>query len=127
MIKQNLIIFYVTDQKAAMLFYKSILDSDPSLDVPGMTEFKIGSDSRLGLMPLAGAKKLLSEEWFPMGSKAFPMAELYLSVDNAEGYLDRAIKGGATLIQKVENRDWGDRAGYCLDPDGHVLAFAEAL
>jgi len=25
----------------------------------------------------------------------------------------------------VESRDWGDRAGYCLDPDGHVLAFAE--
>jgi len=30
-------------------------------------------------------------------------------------------------LSGVENRDWGHRAAYSLDPDGHVLAFAEQI
>ncbi len=56
-----------------------------------------------------------------------PKAELYLMVDSAALYLERAISSGATLLLDVEPRDWGDKVGYCFDPDGHVLAFAESL
>lgn len=127
MINQSLIILYVADQKAATRFYKSVLKTVPSLDVPGMTEFDLGRDIRLGLMPLAGAKKLIGTENFPSSARDVPKAELYLLVDDAKSYLSRAVTSGAQLIHQVESKDWGDRAGYCFDPDGHVLAFAEVL
>ena len=43
----------------------------------------------------------------------------------ASGYLNRALALGAKLLSKMRLRDWGHTAGYCLDLDGHVLAFAE--
>jgi hypothetical protein len=30
-------------------------------------------------------------------------------------------------ISALEDRDWGQRVAYSLDPDGHVLAFAEII
>jgi len=127
MINQSLIVLYVADQKAATVFYKAVLKTTPNLDVPGMTEFSLGKDIRLGLMPLASAKKLIGSGKFQSGAKDIPKAELYLMVDDPNSYLKRAVESGAQLIHQVESRDWGDRAGYCFDPDGHVLAFAEVL
>jgi uncharacterized glyoxalase superfamily protein PhnB len=125
MIKKNMTILYVADQAAAKAFYKAVLMIEPDLDVPGMTEFILGTDSTLGLMPIAGIKTLLGNQYFPASINENPQAELYLLVDEPESYLERAEKNGAKLLQSLRDREWGDRTGYCLDPDGHVLAFAE--
>ena len=90
-----------------------------------MTEFSLDSGTSLGLMPLASIKKLLGEKRFTQRTQVNPQAELYLIVDDAASYLNRAVDNGAQLLQTVAPRDWGDRVGYCLDPDGYVLAFAE--
>ena len=119
-------ILYVSDQKSARDFYQSILQAEPSLDVPGMTEFRLEGGFVLGLMPIEGIRHLLGNDVFPEPDTKNPRAELYLHVDDAEMYLDRAIKNGAQHILDVEIRGWGDRVGYCLDPDNHVLAFAES-
>ncbi len=119
-------ILYVADQRRSAEFYAAILDAPPELDVPGMTEFRLPGGARLGLMPEAGIRALLGERLPDPGRAAgLPRAELYLRVDGAERWLRRAVSAGAREISGVESRDWGDRAGYCLDPDGHVLAFAE--
>ena len=34
---------------------------------------------------------------------------------------------GAVELSGLEKCDWGHRAAYSLDPDGHVLAFAERI
>jgi len=125
LIKQSMTIFYVVDQQAATTFYQKTLQVKPVLLVPGMTEFKLDSRAALGLMPLTGIKKLLSEKRFIWRAPVSPQAELYLIVDDAASYLHRAVENGAQLLQAVVPRDWGDRVGYCLDPDGYVLAFAE--
>lgn len=52
-------ILYVSDQRASARFYEAVLAMAPSLDVPGMTEFTLGSDAVLGLMPAAGIRRLL--------------------------------------------------------------------
>ena len=31
---------------------------------------------------------------------------------------------GAIELSPLTRRPWGDDAAYCLDPDGHVVAFA---
>ncbi len=119
-IQANLI-FYVQDQPRSRNFYASILQLEPRLDVPGMTEFELRPGCVLGLMPQVGIKKLIPGLSFPEGAKA----ELYLYVPSVEERYARALKTGATELISPRNFDWGDYAAYCQDPDGHVLAFAQ--
>ena len=122
---RSLFILYVSDQEKSAHFYQAVLARTPSLDVPGMTEFELGADSKLGLMPSAGIKKLLGGMLpDPSSAQGVPRAELYLVVKHPEAYHARALQNGAIEVSPMQERDWGDKAAYSLDPDGHVLAFA---
>ena len=118
-------ILYVADQKASALFYEQVLKVRPTLDVPGMTEFKLNAQTVLGLMPVAGIRRLLGPKLRdPDHAKGVPRAEIYLSVDDPQSFHQRALDCGATELSPFTIRDWGDEAAYSLDLDGHVLAFA---
>lgn len=118
-------ILYVADQKKSTNFYSAVLGMRPTLEVPGMTEFKLSDTHILGLMPERGIKKLLGERLpDPAQASGIPRAELYFRVDDPEPFLQRAMELGAKELSSFIPRDWGDRAGYVLDIDGHVLAFA---
>ncbi|MFN8657380.1 MAG: VOC family protein [Candidatus Obscuribacterales bacterium] len=120
-------ILYVRDQELSTLFYSSVLNIEPILNVPGMTEFQLSDTSILGLMPEAGIKRLLSERLpDPGAGHGIPRAELYLRISDAPQYHLRALAAGALELSPALARDWGDTVSYCLDPDGHVIAFAEA-
>ncbi len=120
------IILYVKDQMRSADFYAQVLACQPSLNVPGMTEFILSETCVLGLMPEAGIKRLLGDALpDPARAAGIPRAELYLRVTDPAAYHRRAIEAGATELSELQDRDWGDRAAYSLDPDGHVLAFAD--
>ncbi len=119
-------ILYVSDQSQSTDFYAQVLAQPPTLCVPGMTEFTLSAKCVLGLMPETGIKRLLGEKLpDPSGGAGIPRAELYLVVDDPQEYHRRALDLGATELSGLELRDWGDRVAYSLDPDGHVLAFAQ--
>ena len=119
-------IFYVRDQQASCEFYSSVLTIMPRLNVPGMTEFALSDTCIFGLMPEAGIKKLLGCALpDPAEANGIPRAELYLVVSNAHEYFSRALSFGAKALNAVAKRDWGHEVGYCLDRDGHVIAFAQ--
>ena len=127
MIKAHFIL-YVSDQARSTEFYRQVLDLLPTLNVPGMTEFALTDQCVLGLMPEASIKRLLGESLpDPSAGHGLPRAELYLMVTEPEAYQRRAIAAGAIELSGLKDRDWGHRAAYSLDPDGHVLAFAEPL
>jgi len=124
----DLFILYVADQALSASFYGAYLDREPRLDVPGMTEFELPGGGALGLMPESGIRALLGEALpDPAAASGIPRAELYLRVADAGALHSRALAAGATELSPMEERPWGDRAAYALDPDGHVLASAEAL
>jgi catechol 2,3-dioxygenase-like lactoylglutathione lyase family enzyme len=121
-------ILYVKDQARSTEFYRQVLDCPPTLDVPGMTEFALADQCVLGLMPEANIKRLLGEKLpDPAAGNGLPRAELYLLVPRPQDYHRRAIASGAIELSSLATRDWRHRAAYSLDPDGHVLAFAEPL
>jgi catechol 2,3-dioxygenase-like lactoylglutathione lyase family enzyme len=122
--KTNMIL-YVSDQQASASFYEKVLLQKPVLDVPGMTQFKLNEDTELGLMPVAGIRKLLGESLpDPEKAKGIPRAEIYLSVEDPEAFHQRAIANNAKELSPLLPRGWGDDAAYSMDSDGHVLVFA---
>lgn len=119
-------ILYVTDQQRATEFYSRTLAATPTLHVKGMTEFALAG-AVLGLMPETSASRLLGIDLEFASGRSTPRAEVYLVVDEPEQFHQRAIAAGAAEISPLTTRDWGHEAAYCLDPDGHVLAFAREL
>ncbi len=116
------------DQARSTAFYSKVLGCIPSLNVPGMTEFTLSENSILGLMPEAGIRRLLGNKLpDPAQSTGIPRSEIYLLVRQPLDYHQRAIEAGAIELSGLEDREWGQRVAYSLDPDGHVLAFAEQI
>lgn len=121
-------IIYVSNQEASRDFYEKILNKKPVLDVPGMTEFQINENTKLGLMPEKGIEKILTDKTpKPESGNGIPRNELYVYTDNPEEKYRNAINSGAKSISEPQNRDWGDIAGYVSDPDGHIIAFAKRI
>ncbi|MEO8230873.1 MAG: hypothetical protein ABI638_01230 [Ignavibacteriota bacterium] len=119
-------ILYVANQEKSKNFYKQLLQIEPGLDVPGITEFDLNNSTKLGLMPEDGIAKILSDKTRnPNTGNGIPRCELYLKVKNADEYLQRGINLGGKKISKLQLRDWGDNVGYISDLDGHIIAFAE--
>jgi len=119
-------IFYVADQARGAAYYRAVLDVEPILDVPGITEFRLFDGAVLAVMPAASARRLLGDVVPSADEMSMrPKAELYLVVDDPEAHHARALANGGTELSPMQARDWNHRAAYSLDPDGHVVAFAE--
>ena len=122
------LILYVQDQARSAEFYSRVFDCQPTLNVPGMTEFPLSETCVLGLMPEAGIKRLLGDSLpDPAQANGIPRAEIDLRDENASAFHRRALEAGAAELSEMKDRDWGDRVAYSLDPDGHVLAFADSI
>ena len=119
------IIFYVADQNRSRDFYAALLQQEPILDVPGMCEFQLMPNLKLGLMPESGiAKILLPVTKHPNTGNGIPRNELYIIVEDINTVFNNAIANGAILVSAIEKRDWGDTVGYIQDFDGHIIAIA---
>lgn len=118
-------ILYVSNQEKSRDFYQILLQQKPSLDVSGMTEFKLNDFVKIGLMPNDGIAKIITPKLpHPTSGIGIPRCELYLQVDNIESIFEEAKQAGATEISPITLRDWGDYVGYISDFDGHVIALA---
>jgi len=121
-------ILYVSSQARSAAYYREVLGVEPIVDVPGITEFPLGDGVILGVMPIDSAAKLIGGEPFAAaGTEQSPKAELYLVVDDPEEHHARALACGGRELSPMQHRNWGHLAAYSMDPDGHVLAFAEKV
>jgi len=119
-------ILYVANQKKSTAFYEHLLQTKPSLNVPGMTEFDLTNSVKLGLMPENGIAKIITPKMqHPSKGSGIPRCELYLKVNNANDYFTRGIFAGGKIISALDIRDWGDEVCYIADIDGHIIAIAE--
>ncbi len=125
MITQLEFILYVSNQEKSTKFFETILQQNPSLNVPGMTEFTLNEFVKIGLMPNDGIANIITPILpHPTSGNGIPRCELYLQVKNIETVFEEAKKAGAIEISPIALRDWGDTVGYVADFDGHVIAFA---
>jgi uncharacterized glyoxalase superfamily protein PhnB len=52
---------------------------------------------------------------------------IYLSVDDADTVIERAVLAGARVLIPASNQFWGDRIGRIIDPAGRVWNVASRL
>lgn len=122
------IIVYVSDQEKSKTFYSEILKQEPSLDVPGMTEFTLSPNLKLGLMPENRIAHILSDTMpHPKLANGIPKCELYLVSHQMEELFLLALSLGAKKVSDIQDRDWGDKVGYVADFDGNIIAFAQRV
>ena len=85
-----------------------------------MTEFGLGGGNA-GTHAAADMEDLLARQ---IRGGTGQRCELYLRRADAPAALARASAAGGKLLDGLQDRSWGERVGYALDPDGHVLALA---
>src|ERR1035437_1572528 len=72
------VILYVSNQEKSKDFYEHIFRMKADLHVPGMTEFIISGNCKLGLMHETGIAKLLAGKTpHPSSGNGIPRCELY--------------------------------------------------
>ncbi|MEN8139346.1 MAG: lactoylglutathione lyase [Bacteroidota bacterium] len=121
-------IIYVSKQERSKDFYERLFKIKPSLNVTGMTEFKLSENVKLGIMPEKGIAKIISNKLpHPEKGNGIPRCELYLKMNNPNEYIRRGIELGGKKISKLQDRNWGDKVGYISDLDGHIIAFAQKI
>jgi uncharacterized glyoxalase superfamily protein PhnB len=80
------------------------------------------------LMPEKNIAKIISPPLpDPNSANGIPRCEVYLYVKNPAAYISRALTAGGKMVNELQARDWGDRAGYVADLDGNVVVFAEKI
>jgi uncharacterized glyoxalase superfamily protein PhnB len=127
-ISHSLFILYVADQKKSSDFYRALLKMNPSLDVPGMTEFTLSDSSKLGLMPNDSIAKILGNQTpHPKIGNGIPRCEMYWTVSDVDAIFTHALALGTTVISAPILMDWGHRVCYLKDEDGHIIAFAQQV
>jgi len=109
---------------AAIDFYRSVLGATERMRMPA-------PDGRVGHAELEiGDSLIMLADEFPEMSARSPKTvggtpmSLHVYVEDADSVFDRAIKAGATALQPVEDKFYGDRSGQFEDPFGHHWSVA---
>jgi catechol 2,3-dioxygenase-like lactoylglutathione lyase family enzyme len=119
-------ILYVSDQERSTAFYSDILEIEPVLHVPGMTEFQLLENVKLGLMPEKGIVRILENKITnPATANGIARCELYLKTDDIQKKYRDLIQKGIEILKTPAEMNWGDTVFYLTDPDGHIIAFTQ--
>ncbi len=115
----------VKDAAKAIEFYKRAFNAE-------QRDICYGPDGKSVMhaeMKIGNSIFMLNDEFPDMGCRS-PLSlggspvSLYLYVDNADSWYERAIKAGAKSEMPVADMFWGDRFGSVVDPFGHKWALA---
>jgi tRNA (guanine37-N1)-methyltransferase len=102
----------VGDIDAAARWYEALLNA------PGQRVSERRHDVRCGAVLV---ELVAPEEG--TGARTANAEPLYFAVADLMGAFARARQGGATVVDRIRKREWGERSFYISDPDGNPLCF----
>jgi PhnB protein len=116
----------VRGANAAIDWYKRGLAAEDIARMPAE-----GSDKLMHAeIRVNGGTVYLSDEFpeYGMGLGDGPRGvTMFLAVDDADLWYNRALEAGATVKMELADQFWGDRFGEVVDPFGHGWAFATPI
>lgn len=115
----------VDDVQESARFYQTVLELPRTVDTPVYVELALAGHA-LGLYQRDGFARNVGAAAPPRPS-GIGAAELYVRVANLDAAIERARGAGARELSPRALRAWGEEAAYFSDPDGFVLALAQAV
>jgi PhnB protein len=126
---------YIVDAVAAAHFYRRVFEAtelmrevDPS-GVVSHVQIRVGEaqfmirDPSVG-MPADYVERGLARTARELGGTP---VHLYLYVGDVDAVFDRALAAGATLVDALGDKEWGDRCGGFRDPFGLIWYVATPI
>jgi predicted enzyme related to lactoylglutathione lyase len=97
------------------VFYERVLAVDADDTVPSRLYFHCG-EVIVALI-----------DWTVEGRGPFQPTpdNVYFATEELDAVHGRVVAAGAREVSAVEQRPWGERSFYCLDPDGNRLCFVD--
>jgi catechol 2,3-dioxygenase-like lactoylglutathione lyase family enzyme len=122
-------ILYVADVRKTIEFWEKAFGLERKMIV----ESNAYGELETGATTLGFAQHAFLRESLPSGFRA-PIAgeppppfEIALITDDVEGAQARALKAGATLVQKPVKKPWGQIVAYVRDLDGNLVELCTAM
>lgn len=108
----------------AIEFYKQAFGAQEITRLPGPDGQLMHAQLRIGDSSIMLVDEFPERGSFgPKALKGSPVT-VHLYVDDADAFVARAVKAGATITMPVEEMFWGDRYGQLEDPFGHHWSVA---
>lgn len=115
---------FISGATKAIEFYKDVFGAEERLRIPG-------PNNTIGHAEIAihGAVIMLADECPQMHARC-PKAiggspvMVHLYVQDADAVVKKATAAGATILDPVSDKFYGDRSGSIVDPFGHLWAVA---
>ena len=120
--KVDYVILYVTDLDRSISFYRDIVGLPFKFSESGYAEFAT-EGTKFALFERARLPQLIGR----VGGQSDATMEVAFLVEDVDEEAERLGGAGVTGLAGPVDRPWGQRTFHFLDPDGHVVEFAQEL
>jgi lactoylglutathione lyase len=120
--KVDYVILYVADLDRSISFYRDVIGLPFKFTESGYAEFAT-EGTKFALFERARLPQLIGRD---SGDGDATMEVAFL-VEDVDVEAERLRAAGVTQLSGPVDRPWGQRTFHLLDPDGHVVEFAQEL
>jgi predicted enzyme related to lactoylglutathione lyase len=122
------VIFAVSDLKRSLDFYERAFDwpRNEWIDYQNYVELKPPDGGSLGLYEREGYAEKAGGEPAEVPDGQIAPAYLYVRVEDVQTAAARLEEAGGRPLSPLREREWGEQAAWFADPEGNVVAVAQA-
>ncbi len=117
------VILFVDDLDSSVPFYRDVVGLDFRFSDNGYAEFRTGA-AKFGLLERDRLPELIGRTARRRGD---PAGEVLFLVDDVDAEARRLRAAGVEILTGPADRPWGHRTLHALDPEGHVVEFAQEI
>jgi len=116
------VILYVSDLHRSIAFYRDVVGLTFKFTEAGYAEFATDG-TKFALYERARLPGLIGRE----GAAGGPFGEVAFLVQDVDAEAERVRGTSAAILSGPVDRPWGHRTVHVIDPDGHVVEFAQEI
>ena len=116
------VILYVSDLGVSIAFYRDVVGLPFKFTQSAYAEFATDG-TKFALFERSAVPELIGRPITDGG----PSGEVAFVVDDVDAEARRLASAGVRILSPPIDRPWGHRTLYVLDPDDHVVEFAQEI
>ncbi|UHO39275.1 VOC family protein [Chryseobacterium capnotolerans] len=123
MIKFKYVILYVENVESAMNFYKNTFNAEIKFITPEKDYGElITGETTLSFASVELASSNIKKGFLLSQAEEKPFGiELGFVTDDVENLVEKAVKNGAILYEKITVKPWGQKTAYIKDPNNYLV------